>query len=73
MNLIGYGSFQYEVKADQRVEWPIVGLALQKNYISLNTSVVKEGAPITDRYKGRLIGALRYGTYRILSSSAAAR
>jgi hypothetical protein len=93
------------------VEWPIVGLALQKNYISLYTSVVKEGAPITDRYKGRLgelrsgsgnfsfvgfdqldqgavvtlledidttlrpdpIGALRYGTYRIVSSSVAER
>ena len=111
MNLIGYGSFQYEVKPDQLVEWPVVGLALQKNYISLYTSVVKEGAPITDRYKGRLgelrsgsgnfgfvrsdqldlvavvelledidrtlrqdpIGALRYGTYRIVSSSLAER
>ena len=30
------------------VTWPIVGLALQKNYISLYTSVVKDGAPITD-------------------------
>jgi hypothetical protein len=94
-----------------RVTWPIVGLALQKNYISLYTSVIKDGAPITERHKGALgelrsgrgnfsfvtfaqlsasgviallndidstlrqdpIGALEYSTYRIVSSSAAAR
>jgi hypothetical protein len=60
MSLIGYGSFQYEVKSGQRVTWPIVGLALQKNYISLYTSVVKDGAPITERHKGAL-GELRSG------------
>jgi hypothetical protein len=60
MSLIGYGSFQYEVKSGQRVTWPIVGLALQKNYISLYTSVVKDGASITDRHKGAL-GELRSG------------
>ena len=60
MTLIGYGSFQYEVKSGQRVTWPIVGLALQKNYISLYTSVVKDGAPITDRHQGAL-GELRAG------------
>lgn len=60
MNLIGYGSFQYEVKPGQCVTWPIVGLALQKNYISVHTSVIKDGAPITDRYKGSL-GELRMG------------
>jgi hypothetical protein len=111
MSLIGYGFFQYEVKSGQRVTWPIIGLALQKNYISLYTSVVKDGAPITERHKGALgelrsgrgnfsfatfaqlnaggvvalledidstlrqdpIGALEYSTFRIVSSSAAAR
>jgi hypothetical protein len=60
MTLIGYGSFQYEMKSGQRVTWPIVGLALQKNYISVYTSVVKDGAPITDRHLGTL-GELRSG------------
>jgi hypothetical protein len=60
MSLIGYGSFQYEVRTGQRVTWPIVGLALQKNYISLYTSVVTDGAPITDRHRGHL-GELRSG------------
>jgi len=61
MTLIGYGSFTYEMPSGQRVEWPIVGLALQKNYISMYTSVVKEETLITDRYTGSL-GELRSGT-----------
>jgi hypothetical protein len=60
MSLIGYGAFQYEMKSGERVEWPIIGLALQKNYITLYTSVVKDGVRIMDRYKGRL-GELRTG------------
>jgi hypothetical protein len=61
MTLIGYGSFRYEMPSGQQVTWPIVGLALQKNYISMYTSVIKEEALITDRYKGTL-GELRSGT-----------
>jgi hypothetical protein len=60
MSLIGYGAFTYEVKSGERVEWPIIGLALQKNYITLYTSVVKDGALIVDRHKG-LLGELRTG------------
>ena len=60
MNLIGYGAFTYEVKSGERVEWPIICLALQKNYITLYTSVVKDGALIVDQYKG-LLGELRTG------------
>jgi hypothetical protein len=60
MNLIGYGCFECEVNSGQQVKWPIVGLALQQNDISLYTSVVQDGAPITDRYKGSL-GELKTG------------
>lgn len=60
MKLIGYGAFRYEMKSGQSVEWPIVSLALQKNYMTLYTSVVKNGAHIIDRYKGQL-GELRAG------------
>jgi hypothetical protein len=61
MSLIGYGAFTYEVKSGERVEWPIICLALQKNYISLYTSVVKDGRLIVEQYKGRL-GELRTGS-----------
>jgi len=54
MSLIGYGAFQYEVKSGERVEWPIIGMALQKNYLTLYTSVFKDDTPIVDQYIGRL-------------------
>ena len=60
MSLIGYGAFQYEMKSGERVEWPIVSVALQKNYMTLYTSVFKDDAPIVDQYIGRL-GELKAG------------
>jgi len=54
------GAFQYEMTSGERVEWPIIGLALQKNYITLYTTMVKGGVRIMDHYKGRL-GELRTG------------
>jgi hypothetical protein len=60
MCLIGYGAFQYEMGSGERVEWPIVGMALQKNYLSLYTSVYTGDAPIVDRYAGKL-GELKTG------------
>jgi hypothetical protein len=60
MSLIGYGAFQYEMKSGERVEWPIVCVALQKNYMTLYTSVYKDDAPIVDQYIGRL-GELKAG------------
>ena len=35
MSLVGYGSFRYEMKSGERLVWPIVGVALQKNYMTL--------------------------------------
>jgi hypothetical protein len=60
VSLIGYGAFQYEMKSGERVEWPIVCVALQKNYMTLYTSVFKDDAPIVDQYIGRL-GELKAG------------
>ena len=60
MKLIGYGSFVYSVKSGKTVKWPIIGLALQKNYISVYLSVTKNNEPILNDYRDQ-IGALRYG------------
>ncbi len=32
---IGCGKFHYVAKSGQEVEWPVVGVALQKSYISV--------------------------------------
>jgi hypothetical protein len=58
--MIGYGKFHYLAKAGQQVEWPVVGVALQKSYISVYLSISKDGAPLVQSYAGRL-GECRMG------------
>jgi len=58
--MIGYGKFHYLTKSGQQVEWPVVGVALQKSYISVYLSVTKDGAPLVQSYAGRL-GECRMG------------
>jgi hypothetical protein len=58
--MIGYGRLQYLVRSGKYVDWPAVGVALQKNYISVYLSVMKDGASLIQSYSGRL-GELRIG------------
>ncbi len=58
--MIGYGESFYRATTGEKVEWPVVGVALQKNYISVYFAVTRRGAAVTDRYAGRL-GELRMG------------
>jgi hypothetical protein len=60
MKMIGYGKFGYAIKSGKTTSWPVVGVALQKNYISVYLSITKDGAPIAQSYAGRL-GELRMG------------
>src|SRR3984957_21172372 len=52
--MIGYGRFRYIARNGQYVDWPAVGVALQKNYISVYLSLMKEGAPLLQSYCGKL-------------------
>src|SRR5690349_23649742 len=54
MGMIGYGKFRYVIKSGEAVEWPAIGVALQKNYISVYAAVTKQGAPIVPSYSGKL-------------------
>ena len=58
--MIGYGKSFYTATTGERVEWPVVGVALQKNYISVYFAITEGGAAVTDPYAGRL-GELRMG------------
>jgi len=60
MQMIGYGQFHYAIKSGKTTSWPVIGVALQKNYISVYLSVTKDGAPIMKSYAGKL-GELRAG------------
>jgi hypothetical protein len=58
--MMGYGKFHYLAQSGHQVEWPVVGVALQKSYISVYLSVTKDGAPLVQSYAGRL-GECRMG------------
>jgi hypothetical protein len=58
--MVGYGRFHYPARTGRRVEWPVIGVALQKNYISVYVTVTKAEKPIVRTYAGRL-GELRMG------------
>jgi hypothetical protein len=60
MKMIGYGKFRYAIKSGKTTEWPVIGVALQKNYISVYLSVTGADAPIVPTYAGKL-GELRMG------------
>ena len=60
MKMIGYGKFCYAIKSGQTSPWPVIGVALQKNYISVYLSVTKDETPLVQFYAGKL-GALRMG------------
>jgi hypothetical protein len=58
--MIGYGKFHYTAGTGEKVAWPVIGVALQKNYISVYVTVTKGGGPIVRTYAAQL-GAKRSG------------
>jgi hypothetical protein len=58
--MVGYGRFLYRAQSGQSVEWPVIGVALQKNYISVYFAVTRNGTAVTRPYLDRL-GELRMG------------
>ncbi|HKU95647.1 MAG TPA: hypothetical protein VJR58_10240 [Vineibacter sp.] len=55
MTMIGYGRFTYTVQSSpQPIDWPIIGLALQKSYLSLYLSARQDGATLLSSYADRL-------------------
>lgn len=54
--MLGYGRFAYRPRKDTgaTVDWPVIGVAAQKNYSSVYLSVTKDDRPVLDRYRARL-------------------
>ncbi len=61
MTMIGYGQFRYAIKSGKETSWPVIGIALQKNYISVYVAVTRDGKPLVSCYAGTL-GELRAGS-----------
>ncbi|MEA2058296.1 MAG: DUF1801 domain-containing protein, partial [Actinomycetota bacterium] len=52
--IIGYGDYSYERSDGRTVVWFIVGLAQQKQYISVYVNAADETGYLTERYADRL-------------------
>jgi hypothetical protein len=59
-NMLGYGSMKYLNHKKDVIDWPIVSLANQKNYISLYICAAENGEYIAEKNKDRL-GKVKVG------------
>lgn len=53
-NMLGYGSFKYKNYKKEDMDWPIVALANQKNYVSVYVCAVDGGEYIAEKNKNKL-------------------
>jgi len=62
--IVGYGTMDYMNRSGEQVEWFVVGLAEQKNYISMYVNAVKDGRYLLREYENRL-GKAKVGSAAI--------
>jgi uncharacterized protein YdhG (YjbR/CyaY superfamily) len=53
-NMLGYGSFSYINYKKETIDWPIIALANQKNYVSIYVCAVDDGEYIAEKHKDKL-------------------
>lgn len=53
-NMLGYGSFKYKNYKKEIIDWPVVSLASQKNYISIYVCAVEKKEYIAEKMKAEL-------------------
>ena len=62
--IIGYGDYRYQGRSGAAGEWFMVGLAAQKQYLSLYVNAVEEGEYLVKRYADRL-GKVKAGSANV--------
>jgi hypothetical protein len=68
--IIGYGSYRYKGRSGAEGEWFVVGLAAQKNYLSVYVSGAEGGTPLAKLYAPRL-GKVKAGSANLQFKRAA--
>lgn len=53
-NMPGYGTFKYKNYKKELIDWPIIALANQKNYMSLYVCAIDNGEYLAEKYKDEL-------------------
>ena len=66
--IIGYGRWSYQRSDKQPVEWFMIGLALQKRYISIYVNAVKDGKYLSE-VDGASIGKVKVGKSNVSLAS----
>jgi Domain of unknown function (DU1801) len=51
--MLGYGSYHYVYASGREGDWPILGLASRKRYISLCASAAVDGEYVAEQYRDR--------------------
>jgi Domain of unknown function (DU1801) len=62
-NIIGYGDYPY-LRKGKTIEWFFIGLAVQKNYISLYVNAVEDNKYLSQKYADQL-GKVKVGASSI--------
>ena len=68
--IVGYGLYRYKGRSGAEGEWFVVGLAAQKNYLSLYVNAAAEGTPLPKLYAPRL-GKVKAGSANLQFKRAA--
>lgn len=63
-NIIGYGDMSYKRSSKETVDWFMVGLAAQKNYISVYINAAEGGQYLAKKY-GKKLGKVKIGSSSI--------
>jgi hypothetical protein len=63
-HIIGYGEYRYQGRSGASGEWFVVGLAAQKQYLSLYVNAVEDGQHLLKRYATRL-GKVKAGSANV--------
>ena len=53
-NMLGYGKFPYVNYKKEPIEWPVIALANQKNYVSIYVCSVVDGEYVAEKHKDEL-------------------
>ncbi|MGE4158612.1 MAG: iron chaperone [Planctomycetota bacterium] len=60
-NMIGYGAFKYRNYKNEIIDWPVVALANQKQYVSVYVCAIVDGKYVAEKHKKELGPKVKVG------------
>ncbi len=69
LGMLGYGKYPYKSKSGREGTWALIGLASQKNYISLYVCATKDDKYIAENYKDKFKASIGKSCIRFKKAS----